>query len=171
MKTSQEIRQALIQIADKANRPHYTQMVVRDVIHAIRNDLDHPLKEVVLGTKTLVEVKAPPKTNLEVLREFCAVRGVSRILAKNVGISDRYMTALLGCERNLTDELFSRMKSCFDRTETEFVNRAKTKKKNTHGTTNCYQNGCHCNECRAVYQERNQARLRQITAKYTGVAA
>lgn len=171
MKTSQEIRQAMIQIADKNQRPHYTQIVVRAVIHAVKNDLDHPLKKAVIAEKIAISNVARPKTNFEVLKEFCATHGMPKLLATNAGISEGLMKSLLSNDRVLTDEMFIKLKACFDRTETEFANRAKTKKKNIHGTVNCYQNGCRCDECRAVYQERNQARLRQITEKYVGAAA
>ena len=43
MKTSQQIRQALIQIAEKNNRPHYTAIVVRAVLEALKNSTYHPL--------------------------------------------------------------------------------------------------------------------------------
>ena len=39
MKTSQQIRQALIQIAEKNNRPHYTAIVVRAVLEALKNSV------------------------------------------------------------------------------------------------------------------------------------
>lgn len=43
MKTSQQIRQALIQIAEKNNRPYYTAIVVRAVLEALKNSTYHPL--------------------------------------------------------------------------------------------------------------------------------
>lgn len=47
MKTSQQIRQALIQIAEKNKRPHYTAIVVRSVLEAFKNSTYHPLVNLV----------------------------------------------------------------------------------------------------------------------------
>ena len=53
MKNTKEIKQALIQIAERKGRPHYNLAVVRDVVEAIKNDLDHPLKAEVIAEKVL----------------------------------------------------------------------------------------------------------------------
>lgn len=170
MKTALEIRQAMIQIAERKNRPHYTAMVVRDVIYAIQNNLDHPLKAEVLAEGVQAASIARPKTNLELIKEFCSVRGISKYVAKHAGISESYLAAILKQERALTSDVYQKIKSAFSRAETEFAN-TKTKKKETHGTTNCYKNGCRCVECCSAMQESNESRLRQMTEKYAGATA
>lgn len=120
---SQDIRQALIQIAERHNRPHYTVCVVRDVLNAFHNDLDHPLKNLV---KNEVVIEKPiDNSSLGQLQAFCSVRGVRAILAKHSGISESVITSLLNGWTGLSDDLWRQLSSAFDRTETEMVRNGK----------------------------------------------
>lgn len=119
MKTSQEIRQALIQIADKANRPHYTQMVVRDVIHAIRNDLDHPLKARVMSEKTILKTN-PDETPVGHLIKFCQPRGIRQVLADLAGFSERLITAYITGDLPLPNNRYEEISKHFDAALNEF---------------------------------------------------
>lgn len=170
MKSSKEIRQALIQIADKNNRPHYTQMVVRDVIHAVQNNLDHPLKAAVLAEKIQV-VSQGPKSKVEIIKEFCAIRGMISHLAEHSGFSVSYLNQIISDERGLNDDLYKIISGAFTRAETDFARKGIKSKSKTHGTSNCYKNGCRCADCSAATQEENQVRLRQIANKYCGATA
>lgn len=61
IRTSIEIKQALIQIAEKLGRPHYELSVVREVIRAFQTGGDHLLKDAVLGGLPVVRKMIPKK--------------------------------------------------------------------------------------------------------------
>ena len=46
--SSQEIRNALVVIAEKLGRPHYELCAVRQVVQSFANNSDHPLKTLVM---------------------------------------------------------------------------------------------------------------------------
>lgn len=46
--SSQEIRNALVAIAEKLGRPHYELCAVRRVVQSFANNSDHPLKTLVM---------------------------------------------------------------------------------------------------------------------------
>ena len=120
---SQDIRQALIQIAERHNRPHYTACVVRDVLNAFQNDLDHPLKNLV---KHEVVIEKPvDHSSLGQLQAFCSVRGARLILAKHSGVSESLITSLVNGWTGLSDDLWRQLSSAFDRTETEMLRNGK----------------------------------------------
>lgn len=120
---SQDIRQALIQIAERHNRPHYTAYVVRDVLNAFHNDLDHPLKNLVKH-EAVIE-KPVDHSSLGQLQAFCSVRGARLILAKHSGVSESLITSLVNGWTGLLDDLWRQLSSAFDRTETEMLRNGK----------------------------------------------
>lgn len=89
MKTSLEIKQTLIQIAEKLGRPHYELAVVRDVIRAFQTGADHPLKDAVLNPSSVSKFKKPVKWNC--FSEtgcdcaWCSSLGRMRYLARKYG--------------------------------------------------------------------------------------
>jgi len=52
--TPQQIRNALIEVADCLGRPHYEVSVVREVVDSFRNDVAHPLKHLVVRELSLL---------------------------------------------------------------------------------------------------------------------
>ena len=65
MDTKEQIRTALIEIAEALGRPHYEPLTVREVLASFDNNTDHPLKAAVLrkipflGRKSSIEVVTP----------------------------------------------------------------------------------------------------------------
>ena len=175
MKTSLEIKRALIQIAERNNRPYYTPEFVRQVVAAIRSGADHPLKAAVEAEKVVGEIVANPSTStrLDKLAAFCAPRGMREVLAKNSGLSSSYISKVLDHSSLLTNSAWDRLSSAFDRTETEFMKKGKVRKQDLHGTSNKYATGCRCADCKSAMvgikkQEYQAKKLRMITEKYCG---
>ena len=79
-------RQALIQKKQKKGRPHYTPMVVRDVIQAIQENTAHHLRLEVEQEDVTLNTKLD-SSNVGRLIEFCSRRGIREILAKNARLS------------------------------------------------------------------------------------
>lgn len=160
IRTSLEIRQTLVQIAEKAGRPHYELAVVRDVIRAFQTGADHPLKSAVLGGVAPRPVK-PKSAKLEKLIEFCAPAGMKHILARQSGVHFSHLCMVLRGDSELHDWVYGALVAAFDRAETEFTRRALTLKTNTHGTWACYSKmGCRCVECSGA------AQIKYLAKKY-----
>ena len=121
---SQDIRQALIQIAERNNRPHYTACVVRDVLFAFHNDLDHPLKRAVMN-EVVVTVDIDGTSQLAQLKKFCLLYGMREILAQVAGVPLRTLRAYLACERAITDKTWVKLQSSFDAALSEYERKNK----------------------------------------------
>lgn len=118
MKTSQEIRQALIQIAERNRRPHYTAMVVRDVLEAYRNNKPHPLKAHVDAETVVINVV--DTSNIGQLKEFCAPRGMREILARLTGYSIRQLCAFTSHETTLQESIWVELSNKFPKALKEY---------------------------------------------------
>ena len=97
MKSSLQIKQALIQIAERNGRPPYELYFVKQVIAAIRSGADHPMRAAVEAEQVTGEIVAQssPKTRLDKLIDFCAPRGMRALLARNSGLSFSYLSQSL----------------------------------------------------------------------------
>ena len=176
MKNSLQIKQALIQIAKRNGRPPYELYFVREVVQALRNGEDHPMRAAVEAEKVIGEIIAQtsPKTKLDKLAAFCAPRGMRALLARNSGLSFSYLSQILDRSNTLSDSAWDKFSSAFDRTETEFLRNSKHSK--PHGNVQRYAGGCRCADCksamsRARKQEYQNKKLKMITEKYCGEAA
>ena len=178
MKSSLQIKQALIQIAERNGRPPYELYFVRQVVAAIRSGADHPLRAAVEAEKLEGNFFDKPSSDskLDKLAAFCAPRGMRELLAKNSGLSSSYISKVLDHSSLLTNSAWDRLSSAFDRTETEFMKKGKVRKQDLHGTSNKYATGCRCADCKSAMvgikkQEYQAKKLKMITKKYCGEAA
>lgn len=115
MKSSAEIRQALIQIAERKGYPYYSLSVVRDVIFAIRNNLDHHLKAEVEKEKVILCSIGEYKNNrLDTLITFCNRIGMKRILADVSGVSHSNISNITRGNTELTASLWVRLLNSFN---------------------------------------------------------
>jgi len=55
--TKEQIRTALIEIAEGLGRPHYEPLTVREVLASFDNNTHHPLKEAVLRKVPFLNIK------------------------------------------------------------------------------------------------------------------
>jgi len=128
VKSAAEIRQALIQIAERKGRPHYTLNVAREVIHAIKNNLDHHLKAEVEAEKVLLVHSYEHKNNrLDTLIEFSNRIGMKRILADVSGVSHSNVSNITRGNTELTNSLWVRLLDSFDEAERIWKARNKSK--------------------------------------------
>lgn len=183
----QHIRGALIQIAERKGRPHYTAIVVREVLESFRTGTYHPLKaEVTSEQITLVAVQGFSDYRLNMLLEFCARNGINKILAEESGLHITTIRSFLNLSRGLTDDAWLKLSGAFKSTENAFLKMKQTAanrgsfKKDLCGTINKYRCGCRCEECKAAKASQNKSvrqggsdlqhvkQLRNITEKYCG---
>lgn len=128
MKSSAEIRQALIQIAERKGYPYYSLSVVRDVIFAIRNNLDHHLKAEVEKEKVILCSMGEYKNNrLDTLITFCNRIGMKRILADVSGVSHSNVSNITRGNTELTNSLWIRLLDSFDEAERIWKARNRSK--------------------------------------------
>lgn len=115
IKSSAEIRQALIQIAERKGYPYYSLSIVRDVIFAIRNNLDHHLKAEVEKEKVILCSMGEYKNNrLDTLITFCNRIGMKRILADVSGVSHSNISNITRGNTELTASLWVRLLDLFN---------------------------------------------------------
>lgn len=177
MKNSLQIKQALIQITKRNGRPQYELCFVREVVRALRDGEDHPMRAAVEAEKVVGEIVAQPLSDakLDKLADFCAPLGMRELLAKNSGLSSSYISKVLDHSTLLTNSAWDLLSSAFDRAETEFMRRGKVRKQDLHGTSNKYAAGCRCADCKSAMaeikkQEYQAKKLKMITERYCGEA-
>lgn len=84
--TKEQIRTALIEIAESLGRPHYEPLTVREVLASFDNNTDHPLKVAVLrkipflGRKSSIEAVAPKVRTKKPARKASPVEVKKEIL-------------------------------------------------------------------------------------------
>ena len=84
--TKEQIRTALIEIAESLGRPHYEPLTVREVLASFDNNTDHPLKAAVLrkipslGRKSSIEAVAPKVRTKKPVRKVSPVEVKKEIL-------------------------------------------------------------------------------------------
>ena len=127
MKNSLQIKQALIQIAKRNGRPPYELYFVREVVRALRNGEDHPMRGAVEAEKVVGEIADQPSSDskLDKLIAFCEIDGIRLLLSKYSGVPLQYLKQILLKDKPLTDDLWSQLSSAFYRAETEFMRRGK----------------------------------------------
>lgn len=148
------IRKALVQIAENYNRPHYEVMVQRDVIHAFREGLYHPLKAEVMSIK--IELK-PEMTEYEkkinIIKEAVAGYGMTTALSRAAGIDQLTVSHIICGERVMTDDLWLVIKAGIDELQKNPEKYQKDYKKYQCGTYSRYREGkCRCSRCVAAYR-------------------
>ena len=129
MKNSREIKQALIQIAERKGRPHYSLGVVRDVTLAIKNDLDHPLKAEVIAERVLFVVEPVRDVRLDQLIVFCGRVGMQALLAEVSGVHYATLNHALRGNRELTQPVWEKLSGAFEKAEIAYRQKRDTRKR------------------------------------------
>lgn len=129
MKNTKEIKQALIQIAERKGRPHYSLAVVRDVVEAIKNDLDHPLKAEVIAEKVLFVSNEVRDPRIDQLIVFCGQAGMQSMLADVAGIHHVTLNHVLRGNRELTQVVWEKLSGAFEKAERKYRQKRDTRKR------------------------------------------
>lgn len=147
-----KIKKALIEIAEKNNRPHYSLIVVREVVQAYINNTDHFLKrfvdhEISTNENITKSVNNLGESNLAKLIIFCEPRGMACVLAKNAGLTYQFLNKLLLCMSLLTDQLWIQISSAFQESQEEYSLNLNKRRQIGHGRPRKYAGGCRCDDC------------------------
>lgn len=127
MKNAQEIRQALIQIVERKGRPHYTAIVVRDVIQAFKSNQHHPLKAEVEEETVFLKIHEARDPRTDELIVFCGRRGMQQFLANASGVSHTAVKQIIAGTRTLTDGTWLRLSDAFETAERKYRQSRNTK--------------------------------------------
>ena len=121
--SSEHIKKALVQIAERLGRPHYEHCVVVAVMHAIKHDEEHHLKSLVLSEKIVLPISpivvGSTDKRIDELRAFCAPKGMVVRLSKYAQVHQATINQIIRGDTRLTDQTWAKLKKAFVRTQTE----------------------------------------------------
>jgi hypothetical protein len=162
--TTQQVKTALIQIAEQSKRPHYGSFVVREVRDAIQKNSYHNLKNLVLReiyiqygdlykpepVVTEIQNKEAFFEKIVQVKNFYAGQ---KVLVRASGVSDRTISLLLRGKIELTVSVWEKIEPVIDKVLKELEEYEKEKEKQKHGKYVTYRKGCRCMACRVAWRE------------------
>ncbi|WP_139161894.1 hypothetical protein [Acinetobacter baumannii] len=168
--TSQQVKIAMIRVAEETGRPHFEMCTVRDVCEAILNKTHHPLKMLVLQeifclygkqfeNEEYREFKDQEiKEKLKTIKNFY---GGQKVLVAISGIGSTTITEIMKIEKPLSERLKNRIEPYLDEVIETLELNQKNAEINSHGKYNTYRSGCRCQECRNSWRLYIQARTQK----------
>lgn len=117
---AEQIKKALIEIANINNRPNFELAVIREVIFAIQNHCDHPLKERVLNhieaesEKKLRAVDLEQNMRLLKLRKVCTNDAIKQYLAERTGLCIKLINNMVKGRYEVTGTVWSSIEPVID---------------------------------------------------------
>lgn len=173
--TLDQVKLALINIANNRDRPHYELSVVRDVYYSIKYEYHHKLKNIVMQeiftlyahlyqienqTKTFNHDEALAK--ILKIKEFYAGQ---KILVLKSGVSERTISLIFRKKIRLTPRVWKRISPIVDEVLKDLERHQIEKEKKSHGKYVTYRKGCRCSPCRTAWriyiQERTLKRAQE----------
>ena len=161
--SSNHIRAALIQIAQKKGRPFYDVIVQRDVINAFRFDQYHPLKSAVMSEKIVLETAmSEHEIRLNIIKEATKPYGMISNLARAAEMKANHLAAIIRGDCNLTDVIWHKVEKAI-RLLAEDVEKYKIPYKYKQcGTVTSYKyKKCRCEACVAAFRS-HEAMLKAV---------
>lgn len=167
-----QVRTALINIANQRGRPPFEMAVIRDVYESIQYEYHHPLRNTAMqeifttygylyknsDSGDLVNLEEAFEKILKV-KEYYAGQ---KVLVSRSGVSERTISLLLRKKMVLTHRIWKRISPVIDLVLQELERHHNEKEKNSHGKYVTYRKGCRCTECRTAWRiyitERNLER-------------
>lgn len=161
--STQQVRTALIQVAEQSNRPHFGMLVVRDVKEAIKNNTYHNLKNRVLREiyiqygdlykpqveNTIIIEKTRFMEKLFQIKNYYAGQ---KVLVRTSGISERTISLLFRGKIELTFGVWKKLLPVLDRVLEDLETYEIEKQKQKHGKYITYRKGCRCDDCRVAWR-------------------
>lgn len=161
--TTEQIRTALVQIAEQSKRPHFGMFVVREVVRAIKYNHHHQLKNIVLreiyvlyGNQYKPDMeqfniadKAEFMAKLSKIKDYYAGQ---KVLVSASGVSERTVSLLLRGKLELTAKVWEKIDPVLDKILIELEEHHREKEKNSHGKYVTYRKGCRCEPCRIAWR-------------------
>lgn len=171
-----QVRQALINIAKERNRPEFGKIVADDVLRAIRDNLHHNLKEIVMKEiyNLYGHLYAEPEEDkveidqnaimekLSIIRSYYAGQ---KVLVSRSGVSERTISLILTSDHQVSYRVYEKLNPVLDSVIEELKRHKIEKDKNSHGTYVNYRKGCRCDHCKEAWREYIKDRNRRKKAQ------
>ena len=137
-KTPREIRTALRQLAERNNRPHFTNYLVMSVIEAFRTGEPHHLKSAVEQEKIKSFYTAEPSIHSQLIK-FCSQQGIRPLLAAKSGYTVSQIENYVRGKYALSEVIFRKLQIHFDDVQAEYyqLNPAKAVNTDQAGSKKC----------------------------------
>lgn len=147
--TRLSIREALIQYAEKNNRPYFDISFVKYFFNVIKLNLDHPIKNDVIRIAIQIEKSnthdiQSVHTKKNELYVFCNRYRMRTILSEVAGVPKAYIKNAMEAEGSDVIEYWERLHPFFDEAN-KILNEKRSIK---HGTLTAYNHHkCRCEKC------------------------
>jgi hypothetical protein len=156
--TNDQIRKALVAIAELKNRPHYEMSVVREVIDAINLNSHHRLKTLTLqeiytqygnrGILLTEDKPFDPEACVLKITEVKAYYAGQKALVTRSGVSERTISLILSNKQKLTQKMWRKIEPVIDEVLSDLKRYNEEKEKKSHGNYVTYRKGCRCDDCK-----------------------
>lgn len=153
--TADNIRIALIQIAERMDRPPFDMIVVRDVINAFRYGVDHHLKDAVHEEKVVLSSREPTELELRLtkLKDVTSKYGMAGALAKASGVDVIKINKISCGDHDLNDATWHALEKGMQLLAQDTDKYTKFYKYKECGTYSSYKNKkCRCNDCVTAFK-------------------
>lgn len=156
--TTDQIRKALVAIAEINKRPHYEMSIVREIIDAIQSGTHHRLKNITLqevysqsGNNTFFTGESKPFNAEECVKQIAKVKAFyagQKALVSRSGVSERTISLILSDKQKLTVKMWNKIEPVIEEVLEDLKKYNEEKEKRSHGNYVTYRKGCRCNSCK-----------------------
>lgn len=159
--TLDQVRTALINIANEKGRPHYGMGVIRDVYNAILKKEHHCLRHITMQEiftlnshvcKPHLELAAPPKDAPNKLQQIKQYYAGQKVLVSKSGVSDRTISLILRGKLEMSPKIWNKIAPIIDDVLEHLKKHHEEKEKKSHGKYVTYRKGCRCGLCREAWR-------------------
>lgn len=159
--TFDQVRTALINIANEKGRPHYGMGVIRDVYYAILNKEHHCLRHITIQevftlnsylNKQTAEPTPPPDDAMSKLIQIRQFYAGQKVLVTRSGVSDRTISLILRGKIELSPKIWKKLSPIVDEVLADLQKHHEAKERKSHGNYVTYRRGCRCEDCRAAWR-------------------
>lgn len=173
--TLDQVRTALISIANQRGRPQFEMGVIREVYESIQYEYHHALKNIVMQEIFIIfghlyKNKDYDDVNLdEALMKITKVKDYyagQKVLVNRSGVSERTISLLIRRKMLLTVRIWKRIEPVIDEVINDLERYHADKEKKSHGKYVTYRKGCRCSECREAWRHYINNRIAARNAQF-----
>lgn len=173
--TIEKVKQALIEVAKKRNRPVFDMGTVKDVAQAIKENTDHRLKTATLQELFLIYSREYNGNNkpteaqaTEVIDKIKIIKSYysgQKQLLVGTKVSERTIAGLLSGDRVLTRRIYERLMPFMDELISKLQKDSRPRLDPIHGLKNTYsKHKCRCDLCKKAWMSyaKERKKIKQL---------
>lgn len=159
--TLDQVRTALINIANEKGRPHYGMGVIRDVYNAILKKEHHCLRYITMQEifslnscvkRPHLELSPPPEDALQKLLQIKQYYAGQKVLVSKSGVSDRTISLILREKLEMSPRVWNKIAPIIDEVLEDLQKHHQEKERTAHGKYVNYRKGCRCEPCKHAWR-------------------